>query len=242
MQIGHRGVFGENQVAPRPEGSAASSCQYQGQVARVVSVAIAHTGTEQNHGLVQDRPGAFLHRAQPIQEIRILLNMPAGDAFVGGQFFRKILVVAVLVVPALHPVEEGEVPAGYGVAEHEGADPGGVGPECQCHDVEHQADLLGMVDAAFAGPGRIGIKIDPLAQAFDFSPRCRIFQILAESPASGPFDPVFDRADTLEVLDHFLLVGFAQLLLQAPSVVGHQIQDAGGVSKARGGHSTGVAK
>ena len=67
------------------------------------------------------------------------------DPLVLLELLGVVLVVGDLVVAAADAVEEREVLAADRVAEHEGGDPGRVGPEGEHHEVEHQADVLGVV-------------------------------------------------------------------------------------------------
>lgn len=113
--------------------------EQDGEVMGIVAVAVAQSRAEDDHGVVEERGVAVAVAAQFAEEIGELLGVPRVDAGVLLEFFLGALVVGDLVVAAERRIEEGEIPAADGIAEHEGADAGGVGPEGEGEQVEHES-------------------------------------------------------------------------------------------------------
>src|SRR5438874_1420981 len=109
---------------------------------RIVLVAVAERRSEEDHRIVQNGSFAFLHIAQLSQKISVLLHVPAVDYRILPQLFGILGVVRYLMMGVRDAIEEAEVDAAYGVAEHERADAGGVALKRQRHQIQHEADVL----------------------------------------------------------------------------------------------------
>ena len=56
-------------------------------------IAVVHTGTEDNHGVVQQVAFAFLDGTQFLQQIRVLLHVPDVDSLILFQILGFVFVM-----------------------------------------------------------------------------------------------------------------------------------------------------
>lgn len=193
-----------------------------------VGIAIADAGSEKDHGVVEDVGAALGKTLHFLKQIGKLCGVPGVDLFVLIKLLRVALVVGDGMVASTDAIEEGEVLAGNGVAKHEGGDAGGIGPESERDEVEHEAGVLGVVDSlhraeAFFAAAHGG--------ADAFVQRGKLLGGGFADVLAGPdligfvFNPAFDFADTFEVLLELVLVLGAEGFLQRVGVVENDVDD-----------------
>src|SRR5262245_27586199 len=64
VQVRQRRVLRVDEVLPGPESAAGAAGDDDGEVVRVVAIAVAQAGAEEDHRVVEDRAVALLHVAQ----------------------------------------------------------------------------------------------------------------------------------------------------------------------------------
>ena len=193
-----------------------------------VGVAIADAGSEKDHGVVEDGGAALGKALHFLKQIGKLGGVPDVDLFVLIKLLRVTLVVGDGVVAAADAIEEGEVLSGNGVAKHEGGDAGGIGPESERDEVEHEAGVLGVVDSlhraeAFFVATHGGA--DTLVQ------RGELFgsgfgDVLAGANLIGfVFNPALDFTNAFEVLLEFVFILSPEGFLERVGIVENNVDD-----------------
>ena len=107
-QIRELRVLLTHHMPPRGEGAATLAGDDDGEVARVVRVAVAHAGAEDDHRVIQQRPLAFADAFQLLDQVGVMLDVPGVDALILREFVRLVFVVRGLVVPAESLAQEAE--------------------------------------------------------------------------------------------------------------------------------------
>ena len=193
-----------------------------------VGVAIADARAEEDHRVVEDVGVAFGEALQCLEKVGELGGVPGVDALVLVELFLVAFVVGDGVVTSADAIKEGEVFSGDGVAKHEGGDAGGVGPEGEGDEVEHEACVLGVVDA-LDGAEAFFVSSHGGANAFVEGGElaCGLFaDVLAGSDLGGfVFNAAFDFADAFEVLLELVLVLDAEGSLEGVGVVDDDVDD-----------------
>src|SRR3954471_13075194 len=123
VEVAERGFLRIDQVPSRGEGSPALPGQDDGQVVRIVRVAIAHARAQQDHRIIEQRPVPFLDRTHSLEHVGILGHVPGVDEFILLELLILVLVMGYFMVAAPDPFQKRKIMAAHGIAEHEGANP-----------------------------------------------------------------------------------------------------------------------
>jgi len=214
-----------NQMPTGCNGSAAASGKNYRDIVRVMGVPIAYTRAAQGDRICQDIAIAFLEGAETIEEVGVLLHMPGVDFGVFFQFRLIVLMVRNLMEAPAHARNEREIlPADFD-PEHKGSDASSVRPECESHQIHHQAHLLGMVDATLAFRHVI-VRFDSLTQFVDFRTAGGVVHQVMLAPCSIESDPLLDGADGIKILLQLQPIRQRDALLEALSILFNRIQNA----------------
>ena len=205
-----------------------TACEDDGDVLGGVGVAIADAGAEEDHGVVEDIGATFGKALHLLEKVGELGAVPGVDTLVLVELFSVALVVGDGVVTAADAIKKGEIFARDGVAKHEGGDAGGVGPEGEGDEVEHEAGVLGVIDA-LDGAEAFFVSAHGGADAFVEGGELagRVFaDVLAGSDLRGlVFNAAFDFADAFEVLLELVLVFGSEGALERVGVVEDDVDD-----------------
>ena len=194
VEVRQRRVFGVHQVLPGGDAAAAAAAEHDGQVVRIVAVAVADAAAEQDHGIVEHDAVAFLHVAQLAQQVGVLLDVPAVDELILAHLVGVLLVVRDVVVRAAHASRKEKFWLLTALPNMNVRDARGVGLEGQRDHVEHPANVLGVVFRDL--PGGCAPR----------SSGARGFHLAALGFA-GALHPLFERAHDREILVQALAVG-----------------------------------
>ena len=198
-------------------------------VSRIVGVAVADRRAEGDHRVVEQAALAFLDVLHPVEHVGILLDVPAVDLLVLVELLAVVAVVGEVVVAAVDAFEEGEIPAGDVVAEHEGRDAGGVRPEGEDHQIHHDPAMLAVVEARagvefFLAAGLAHRLGDPLVEGVHLLEQFGREVFAGTEQVGLGLDAAFDLADRFEVLLELVLVGGTELRLEPLGIVADQVE------------------
>ena len=202
MEIAHRGVFAEAQVAAALQGAAAAAGEDDGEVIMAVTVGIADAAAKNDHAVVQQASVAFFDAFEFLEEVGKLFTVK----FINfSNFFELFCIVLVMgdAVVAIRDADFGEAAVGAIVGEEEGGNTRGVCLEGEHLQVEHEADMLFV---AVRDAGGFFIVRQSLGSAI------------------GLGDAALDIPDGGEIFIELLLVGVAEVLLEGLGVLHHKIQ------------------
>ena len=170
-----------------------------------MSVPIANPRTVENHRVIEESAVVFCDRAQFIEEVSELFNVESVDFCNFFYFFLQTLMMRDVMMPLIH-INKRIRAVGTFVGEDEGGDASAVGLEGQRHHVEHEMQMFFVIfEIGLGGMSAFG------------ETRHGFF---------GQFDSAFDFADGGEVFVELALIALADAGLEAPSVIGDEIEHA----------------
>lgn len=205
-----------------------ASGEDDGNVLGRVGVTVANAGSIKHHGVVEDGRIAFGKALHFLKKVSQLGGVPGVDFLVLIELLLITLVVGDGVVAAADAIEEGEILSGNGVAKHEGGDAGGIGPESERDEVEHEAGVLGVVDAlhraeAFFVPSHGGA--DALVERGELLGG-GLADVLSGTDLIGfVLNPAFDFADAFEILLELVFVLGTEGFLKRVGIVENDVND-----------------
>lgn len=211
-------VFAEVVEAAALDGAAASAGEDDGELSRIVRVAVHEAAGEQDHAVFQQGALAFVRGLHLGEELGPEFDLMFVHALIHAEAMLVAGMVGELVDAAADAVEAGEAHVREVVVHHEGGDARAVHLEGEEHDVEHEAQV---VLAAGGDAGGGAAERDGLHGGL---PTLAVGLGLADF--FGELDALLDLAHGGQILVELLLVATAELRFEAAGVFEHEVEDA----------------
>ncbi len=211
-------VLAEVVEAAALDGAAATAGEDDGELSRIVRIAVHEAAGEQDHAVFEQGTLPFVRGLHLGEELGPEFDLMLIHALIHAQAVLITRVMRQLVDAAADAVEAGEAHVREVIVHHEGGHTGAVHLESEEHDVEHEAQV---VLAARRDTGGGAAERDRFHTGL---PALAVG--LGLTDFFGELDALLDLAHGGQVFVELLFVAAAELRFEAAGVFEHEVEDA----------------